>query len=192
MNQLNSHQFEQVYKWLGINLNKLGCVMLDVEPLSNMWSIEQEGAGILLYKSPNKERWWIDGWVADKNPHITLLYGLLEEGKNFELHIQEVLKGWNLDEVEIEEIGYFNSPYPDEPYYCIVAYIKVTDELLEGHRRLEFLPHINTFTGYKPHMTIAYIRKDEATRDNLINDFNKLWRGKKLKVKSEINLGGNK
>ena len=193
MKQLNSHQFEEVYKWLGINLDKLGCVMLDLEPLSNMYSIVADGGEISLYYAKNRDRFWIDGWVVDKVPHITLLYGLLEEGKNFEPHINKVLEGWELDEVEIESIGYFDSPYPDEPYYCIVAHIKVTDELLQGHQRLEFLPHINTFTSYKPHMTIAYIDKNqgEIYRDTTIQYFNDLWAGKKLKVKKEINLGGN-
>lgn len=192
MKQLNSHQFENVYKELSINLDTLGCIMLDLKPLSNMYSIEYEGGSVSLYKSNNKDRFWIDGWVADKIPHITLLYGLLESGKNFEKQINQVLEGWKLNEVEIDYIGYFESPYPDEEYYCLVAHIKVSDDLLEGHQRLELLPHINTFTGYKPHMTIAYIRKDENLRDSLIEEFNNLWSGKKLKVKKNINLGGNK
>lgn len=192
--QLSSHQFSEVYKWLGINLNTLGCVMLDVEPLENMYSIEFDGAGVALYYAKNKERFWIDGWIADKVAHITLLYGLLEQGKNYEPHIAKVLEGWELKEVEISDIGYFDSPYPDEPYYCIIAHIKTTPELLEGHHRLEFLPHINTFDSYKPHMTICYINKEqgEAYRDRLIEHFKTLWVGKPIKVKETINLGGNK
>ncbi len=194
MKQLKSHDFEEVYKWLGINLDTLGCVMLDLEPLKNMYSIEIDGAGIALYYAKNKERFWIDGWVCDKLAHITLLYGLLETAKNYQPHIEKVLIGWELPEVEIESVGYFDSPYPDEPYYCLVAHIKVSDLLLEGHRRLEFLPHINTFAGYKPHMTIAYIDKNqgEEYRDRMIKQFNELWAGKKLAVKKEINYGGNK
>lgn len=192
--QLNSHNFEQVYKWLGINLDKLGCIMLDVIPLKNMYSIEIDGAGVALYYAKNKTRFWIDGWVVGKVAHITLLYGLLEEGRNYEPHIQKVLEGWKMKNVEVDHIGYFDSPYKDEPYYCIVAHIKVTPELLEGHQRLEFLPHINTFAEYKPHMTIGYIRKDkgEAYRDTMIKQFNSLWAGKKMKIKESINLGGNK
>lgn len=193
-NQLKSHDFMQVYKDLGINLNTLGCVMLDVVPLSNMYSIEAEGAAVSLYYAKNKERFWIDGWVADKVAHVTLLYGLLQEAKNYEPHIEKVLSGWSLPEVEVDHIGYFDSPYPDEPYYCIVAHIKVTPELLEGHQRLEFLPHINTFAGYKPHMTICYINKEQGVdyRDRMIESFNKMWAGAKLKTFDKVNLGGNK
>ena len=198
MSQLKSHDFAEVYKWLGINVNKLGCVMLDLEPLSVDHWLGQNSAtsyiySLPLHKSQNKERFWIDGWVAKDVPHLTLLYGLLEEGKNYAPHVEKVLSNWKLNEVEIEDISYFPSPYADEQYWCIVAHIKVTPELLEGHQRLEFLPHINTFAGYKPHMTLCYIKKvDEQQRDHFIEDFRKEWKGKKLKVKDEINLGGNK
>lgn len=194
MIQLKSHDYVDVYKGLGINLSTLGCVMLDIEPLNNMYSISLDGAEVALYYAKDKTRFWIDGWVADKVAHVTLLYGLLETAKNYSWHIEQVLKGWKLEYVEIEDIGYFDSPYLDEEYYCIVAHIKVTPELVEGHQRLEFLPHINTFAGYKPHMTIAYIDKKqgEVYRDNLIKDFKKLWVFKKLKVKEGLNLGGNK
>lgn len=189
MKQLNSHDFESVYQKLNINLDTLGCVMLDIEPLSNMWSLEYDGSATTLYYAKNKERKWIDGWVVGKVAHITLLYGLLDNAHNWNRHVIKVLDGWEMDEVEIDHVDYFESPYKDEPYYCLVAHIKVDDKLMEGHQRLEFLPHINTFTGYKPHMTICYIRKDEKLRDGLIKYFNECWSGKKMRVKTGINLG---
>ena len=188
MKQLNSHNFEEVYKELDINLDTLGCVMLNLEPLKNMWSLEQDGF-ISLYTSKNPNRKWIDGWVVGSVPHITLLYGLLDNAHNWEKHIEAVLDGWKMDTVEIDHIDYFESPYEDEPYYCLVAHIKVTPELMEGHNRLEFLPHINTFTGYKPHMTIGYIIKDETLRDDYLKRLNDFWAGKKIIVKEGINLG---
>lgn len=191
--QLSSHNFKEVYQWLGVDLNKLGCLMLDVKPLPNMYSISLEGADVALYYAKNKDRFWIDGWVLDKTPHLTLLYGFPTEAKNYKPHIEAVLKGWEMKTVKIADIGYFNSPYEDESYYCLVAHLEVTDELLEGHQRLEFLPHINTFTGYKPHITIAYIDKTQGEnyRDNLIEDFKKLWVGKELEI-TGLNYGGNK
>lgn len=197
MKQLNSHQFEEVYKWLGINLDKLGCIMLDLEPVSIDHWIGQDGqtsylTGFPLHYTKSEDRFWIKGWVAKETPHITLLYGLLEQGKNFEPHIEKVLEGWKIKTVEIEDIGFYESPYPDEPYYCIVAHIKPTPELIEGHQRLEFLPHINTFTGYKAHFTLAYIEKNEDIRDGFIADLKKEFIGKKLKIKEKINLGGEK
>lgn len=194
MNNFKAHDYPRVYQDLGINLSKLGCVMLDVEPLSNMYSIELEGGSCALYYAKNKERFWINGWVIGKHAHITLLYGLLNEAKNYETHIERVLSGWSLNEVEIDHVSFFDSPYDDEPYWAIVAHIKVTDKLLEGHERLCMLPHIKTFPGFRAHMTICYLDKAQGIiyREKMIDDFNNLWKGKKLKVKNEINLGGNK
>lgn len=188
MKQLNSHDFEGVYKKLKINLDTLGCVMLDVDPLNSMNANDHEGMEGLYY-TKNSDRKWINGWIAGNVAHITLLYGLLDNAHNWEEHIESVLSLWEMDTVEIDHVDYFDSPYDDEEYYCVVAHIKVTPELMEGHARLEFLPHINTFTGYKPHMTICYIRKDERLRDMYLKQFNDLWKGKNLKVKKEINLG---
>ena len=39
MKQLNSHDFKEVYKKLDINLDTLGCVMLDLELLGSMGGI---------------------------------------------------------------------------------------------------------------------------------------------------------
>jgi len=76
-------------------------------------------------------------------------------------------------------------------YYCIVANIKVTEELQDAHNRLEFLPHINTFDSYKPHVTIAYIKKNPVTRKLIIDDLKRKLVGKKLKA-LKINYGYKK
>lgn len=188
--QLNSHQFEQVYKDLGIDLDELGCIMADVVPLVSMMDPEEFGDKMdYLYTSKNPKRKWIKGWVVGKTAHITLLYGLLENGHTWKKHVDAVLKDWEMKTVEIDHIDYFDSQYEDEPYYCIVAHIKVSDKLQEANDRLQFLPHINTFAGYKPHMTIAYIEKDKKTLDNCLKWMNKAWKGRRLTVKSKLNYG---
>ena len=190
MQNLNSHNFESTYKELKIDLNRLGCLMLDVKWPVGMWSPEFEGAGSDLYYAKNKDRFWINGWVADK-AHLTLLYGFMKPAYKWKKYINRVLKGWKFPELEVEGIGYFDSPYKNEPYYCIVAYIKVTPELLEGHQRCQFLPHVNTFPGYRPHVTIAYIRKDSGAKELFIGWVAKLIKGKKLTI-TKLNFGGNK
>lgn len=201
MKQLSSHNFKNVYQGLGINLSKLGCVMLDTEPIVLPNFIIQDPKsgsgcnwdalfGLETYKSKDPERFWIDGYVGHQ-PHVTLLYGLLHEAKNYEWHIEQLLEGWEMPTVTIESVGHFDSPYADEPYYCIVAHLEVTNKLLEGHQRLEFLPHINTFAGYKPHVTIGYIKKDDVYLNMFKEDLNHYLHGKELKIIG-LNLGGNK
>jgi 2'-5' RNA ligase len=193
MQQLNSHQFKEVYEWLGIKVADLGCVMLDVAPVlfkSNEVREVFEDIGNYFYKSENNDRFWIDGFVAQKTPHATLLYGLLQPAENYKRHIDRVLEDWKAEPLKIKEIGFFESPYEDDPYYCIVAHLEVTKNLKEGNDRLQFLPHINTFAGYKPHITIAYIEKDDTYRDEIITSL-KFLEGKELEV-TGVNLGGNK
>lgn len=188
--ELSSNQFPKVYEALDISLSDLGCVMIDLEPSIELIKIGNEmEAGKSLYYSGNKEHFWIDGFVG-KNPHVTLLYGLLGPAVDYKHLIDKVLEGWELKSVEVEKIGYFESPYPDEKYRCVVAHVKVTPKLLEGHQRLEFLPHINTFPGYKAHFTLAYIKKDNVGID-CIKMFSSIV-GKKFSIKQKLNLGGNK
>lgn len=193
MKQLSSHKFKDMYEAEGIQLDKLGCVMLDTEPIPMPKMYELEIPEV-FYKSPDqsKGRFWIDGYVADRTPHITLLYGLLTPANEQPENVARVMEGWSMPTVTIKDFGFFDSPMDDEPYYCIVGHIEVTPLLLEAHQRLSFLPHINTFAGYRPHITIAYVKKDEAIRDRIVNDLNKLFAGKELKTVPELNLGGDK
>jgi len=187
--QIGSHDFEEIYKDLDIDLNKLGCIMLALD--GSVVPDLPESLSDCLHYSGHKDRFWIDGFVAGKTPHVTLLYGLMESGQKYKKYVLDVLNDWDAKDIEIESIGTFPSPYKDEQYYCIVAHAKVTPNLLEGHNRLELLPHINTFIGYKPHMTIAYIKKDDKKRDEIIAFYEKALVDKKIPVEG-YNFGGNK
>lgn len=193
MKESKAHDYKEIYEMLGYNLSKLGCLMLDTEPVvTNYYQIMQDGITAYFpeYKAKNKDRFWIDGYVADRTPHLTLFYGFLNEAKCYKKHIEILLKDWNIETVKIKDIGFFESPYEDEEYYCIVAHIEKTPELLEGNSRMKFLPNIHTFPDYKPHITIAYIIKDEAIRDDFIEHLKKEIVGKELKV-TGLNYGGN-
>ena len=183
----NANQFKEIYDKWDIDLRELGCVMLDIEPIEMPCDLlDSEN----LYYSPDPKKFWIKGWVA-MEPHCTLLYGLLDKAFEIENEIEVVLGGWKLDKLTIGEFGYFDSPYPDEPYYCIVGHVFISDGLLEGHSRLELLPHINTFPMYKAHITFAYIKKDEILRDKLLEELNRKVGGLSFPIK-KINLGERK
>jgi hypothetical protein len=181
---LSTNDFPDVYTALGININSLGVVMLDTDPINISELVLRHEDD--LYYAQNKERFWIRGAVGETGAHLTLLYGLLQHGLQIKPLIDIVLDGWTPPVLEIESIGVFESPFVDEPYSCIVAKVKVTDELLEGRARVELLPHINTYTKYRPHITLAYVNKDaeakwlEQLGDTLV--------GKKLGV-NKINYG---
>jgi len=194
MKEIKAHDYKEIYEMLGFNLSKLGCLMLDTEPIkTSYWEFMQDGITAYFpeYRAKNKERFWINGYVADKTPHLTLFYGFLQEAGCYKKHIEILLKDTNITSVKIEDISFFESPYQDEEYYCIVAKIEKTPELLEAHNKMTLLPNIQTFPDYKPHITIAYVIKNELTRDTLIAHLRKELKGKEIKVVG-LNYGGNK
>jgi hypothetical protein len=183
-----AHDFPDVYKDLGYNLGKLGCIMLDTEPLADIAEYITDKA--YLYYAKDKTKFWVDGVVCDKTPHVTLLYGLLRSGLEMKKHVDTVL-GDLPQVVEVDRFGYFESPYEDEPYYCIVAHLKLTDELVDANERLKFLPHINTFPGYKAHLTLGYIKKDPKTLVWLLQGLTSNFSNTLIRTTS-LNYGGDK
>lgn len=173
-------------------MNKLGCIMLDLIPFSpsevvHAMSVLSED----LYTQKEPSRFWINGLTMARNPHMTLIFGLMKSGEEYKEQIAKLFKDWYLPDqaVQVESIGHFPSPFEDEPYYCIVAHIKVTDAILEAHQRLQMLPHIDTYSEFKPHVTLAYIRKDDETLKKAEALFNEMFAGKSLATKVILNLG---
>jgi len=159
MNQLNSRQFPDVYKKLNVNITDLGCIMLDL-PSFKVTPFVLGGEDDLFYgKIPELK--YAQGAVSETKAHVTLLFGLMESGKKWQDEVDAVLDGWKIESVTIGEISSFPSNIPGQDYDCIVGKIVVTPELLEGHQRLQLLPHIDTFPDYTPHVTLAYIKRDE-------------------------------
>lgn len=181
---INANQFREMYADIGINIDKLGCIMLDMDGSI----IPQPPDESVLYYTENKDRFWINGFVAGSVPHVTLLYGLMESGQKNKQYVDKVLAGWELNSVDISHIGFFDSPYQDDPYYCIIAHLRIGDKLMEGHNRLQFLPHINTFPEYKAHITIAYVKRDEVVKEKIIAYYSDALLGKSLLV-TGLNYG---
>lgn len=177
-NQISARDYPDLYDDMEIDPDNLGCIMLDLEPMKVMEYIE--GHEDDLYENPK----WDQGSVpAETVPHVTLLYGLLENGNKWKKKVDMVLKDWSVKSVTVEEVGYFDTP----DSYAIVAHLEKTPELVDGHERLTLLPHINTFSEYKPHMTLAYVKK-EADPETWVKALNKVYKGKKIKA-SAINYG---
>lgn len=159
---VNANDFPEVYKDLGINVNQLGCVVLNLAPVPVTSFIPETEADVRreLYFAKNPDLKWVQGAVGEDESHITLLYGILS--KTWQDKIRMVLADWEVPLfVELDGLEVFPSPYAEEePYACIVARVKITPDLREGHARLELLPHINTFLEWKAHVTLAYVRAE--------------------------------
>jgi hypothetical protein len=174
MTKISSYSFPQVYEDLGIKTGNLGCIMLDTQTIEISDIIDDASH---LYYSPNKDSNYIDGIVSEKIPHVTLLYGLMRSGPEMQKHVEAVLDDWTIPELMIDRVDFFESTDPEEPYYCLVAKLVPSQELVEGNSRLRLLPHIDTFPDYDPHITLAYIKKDETLRDSYIDMLNTKLKG---------------
>lgn len=151
--EFKAHDYPEVYEFLGIDLKTLGCVMLKVEEPDTSFIADED-----LYVSPDPAKFWIKG-RASGNSHVTLRYGLLPSVR--QEHVRRIMDDVNLPrELFVKNLEKFESPYEDEPYECIVARVNsLNDELQEANSALGLLPNINTFSGYKPHVTLAYVRQ---------------------------------
>ena len=148
----SAHEAKHIYDELGIDLSDLGCIMAVMTPpaidLPEEW----------LYYANDKKRFWIDGVVG--RSHITLKYGLLDGVKR--AHVDRVLEGWEMDDVQAKDIMIFSSPYDDEPYKCIVLSVE-SDTLRDANKLLSMLPNVSTFKEYRSHLTLAYVHEDKVT-----------------------------
>jgi 2'-5' RNA ligase len=177
MNQLSAHQFSPVYEMLGIDVQELGCIMLDTEPIV----VSDVIAAADVYLKPEEPDSHTQGFVSEQTPHVTLLYGLMNHGPIIKSHVGQMLAGWPVpDEITIEEVTFFYGD-PNEPNVVVVAKVQVTDELLEANARLRMLPHIDTFPEYHPHITLAYL-KDSAEFESYVEQLNEKLSGQTVKV----------
>lgn len=157
----NIHEFKSVTDALGIDVNHLGCVMLNLDLVNVTDDVLHHDD---LYTSPNPDHWWIDGNVMAKGAHTTLLYGLLVPAWREDMAplVRQVMAGWE-PPLGIVPNGFevFPSPFEDEPYGCVVALLD-DPALRDAHARLSYLPHVDTHPEYRPHATVAYVHKEVA------------------------------
>lgn len=152
----------QDFPGLGVDTTSLGAVMLPILPidlyaggLENVLDPED------LYKSKDPKKFWIKGDVSNK-PHVTLKYGLLTPAYEQKAKIVELFQFWTRPSfLNVVGLELFDSPYVDEKYKCLVARVD-DDALTEAFNRLSYLPHIDTHPGFKPHVTLAYIKEEHA------------------------------
>lgn len=179
--QISSRDFPDLYEDTGVDPNDLGCIMVDVEPMHVLKYVPEEFHEELVNETTRHDH--AMGAVAETEAHVTLLYGLLENGNVWKDKVDQLLDGWSLDSVEIENVGYFDTP----DSFAVIAHVKVTAELLDGHERLTLLPHIQTFSEYHPHITLAYVSKD-ADIDDWVDYLGTAYNGKTVKT-TGINYG---
>lgn len=192
-NRPTIYDYPQVAERAGLQLGHFGCIMLDVQPIPISAVLTSAFRDVNLdeiyYHSDHPILRYVKGPVAEDGAHVTLLYGLTPDdnaGIAQKESVDELLSGLDLHSVEIKEVHAF-PPQFGLPYACVVGRLKVTWDLAEANRRLRFLPHVDTFVEYAPHVTLAYVHEDY--RDAVINALHYELVDEKLAARG-INYGG--
>lgn len=179
--QVSAKDVPGLYDDLGIDPSDLGCIMMDTETLDVMKHLPAEYVDDLVEATKASDH--AMGAVAETEAHVTLLYGLLENGNVWKDKVDAVLKDWSLESLKIEDVDYFDIGES----FAVIAHVEKTPELIDGHERLTLLPHIQTFSEYRPHVTLAYVSKD-ADIDDWVDYLGKAFNGKTIKT-TAINYG---
>jgi 2'-5' RNA ligase len=168
-----------VLESLGIDTSQLGCVMLDVERLDVLKYVDNAKADL------SDTEMDYSNVPAEEVPHVTLLFGLMKSAHEFKDQVDQLLEDIDISEVTTERVGSFDSGDDAVP---IVAHVKPTPELLKAHDELTKLPHVNTYTDYQPHITLAYVKNDQAVIDKWVKALSEHYNGKTVKV-TGVNYG---
>lgn len=180
INQISSKDFPEIYEDLGIDFDNLGCIMMNTNKIPVAQYIKKPEEDLFVKEG------WGGGLAGENSAHVTLLFGLLENGNEWKNKVDTLLVDWKMDTVTIEEVSYFDLG----DSYAIVGLLEKTNEIVDGHERLTLLPHINTFSEYHPHITLAYIKKD-VELDKWIKPLAKKYNGQKVAT-TGINYGDTK
>jgi len=98
-----------------------------------------------------------DDFGREKDPHVTILYGFINDLQKNEL--DNFFKKIHPFKIKIDGIGTF-----DNEKFCVLKYNIQSDVLNELNATFKKYPHVTDYPDYKPHMTIAYIKKSEEER----------------------------
>lgn len=161
------------------DIKKYGCVMMDANIKNwedfHLAGIDEDD----IYLKPSD-----DSYGLEENPHITIVYGIHEDEVDPQRMADLIEHHMKPITMTIKEIGVFEG---DE--YDVVKYnIPLTGKLQKLRDTFMQIPNTQTFPGYNPHMTIAYVKPGTGKKyvreltDPFKVDFNKgvySWHPKK-------------
>jgi 2'-5' RNA ligase superfamily len=195
MRSQNAQHYADLLAQAGIDPDRMGCVMADFDPIPVTSLLPRS---ITFATDPNRP--WVRAKVAESGSHVTLLYGLLDPqaaaspdplnhraaGQHLTSTIYYLLFDlMPLDPVTVTGAAFF--PSPGVSYGAVVLLID-SPQFREANRRLRFLPHIDTFAEYRPHLTLAYVANEDG--DRAASAALSKLAGHQLRPRPTLGLGG--
>lgn len=131
--------------WLAINEaseHKFGCFMLFFN-LPQMKEIQSKIRPEDLLEGLDS---------LEDEPHVTLLYGLHDDGLDVESTIDSLMR-FKYPSIRLDRVSAFFSKDRD-----VLKFIAQGDNLVNANAFLMKLPNSNEYPTYRPHCTIAYLK----------------------------------
>lgn len=130
---------------LNENKNRYGCLMVNLEV--DTWSsltkiIDKED----LYEPEGDSDYGIE-----KQPHVTILFGLHGSIKDKDIEIE--IKKIKEPEIKIKDVSIFN-----QKEYEVLKFDVESSDLKKLNKKFCEFPHTTDFPDYHPHITIAYLK----------------------------------
>lgn len=129
-----------------------GCLMAYVDPTYGP-RIASTGQRIIppqhLYTDPNDSSYGYGDY-----PHVTIKYGF--EPDIDRMDVAKILKGVSPFLVNLVALNQFNS---HTDYDVVKFEVAKNPTLMELRRRCDGYPNTDSYPEYKPHMTLAYVKK---------------------------------
>ncbi len=145
-------EFNSILEFKSGTMYEYGCLMLYVS-LPN-WSDLTKVINKEDLFEPDNERYGVE-----TEPHITILYGVHSDVPDEK--VLNLFKDIDDQDFDIQVIGkncFFNKDYD-------VLKLDISSDKLNQLNKLgKTLPHTDTYPTYKPHMTIAYLKKGEGSK----------------------------
>lgn len=164
-------------------MNTLGIALLAQVIKTNterLYSSTQINLNGRLYNEVTQTRYYInkaDVIEFETCPHITLLYGIKKSVPV--TAIRAIIENKSPFSVQFGAVGIFSNPDFDVLYVSVLP----NKSLSAFYDALQVLPNENTHPNYRPHITLAYMKKGAAKK--YLNIFNPL-QGKTFNVKQVV------
>lgn len=145
----------------GVQHQDLECVMLDVGqlPVKEIYGPDMKEKDLYFAPEDQPRLKYAQGLVAEQSAHVTLLYGI-HPSETYVDDVMEALDGWAPEDIFIRKVSYFEGNTEGEKYHIIVGEVFPSANLILANKRLTKLPFTNQHAQYKPHVTLAYIKRN--------------------------------